>query len=650
MNGVLGVTELLQQTSLNPEQRDYVDTIGRCGESLLTILNDILDLSKIEAGKLRFESVPFDLASEVFDVVELNRPKVAGGRVELLVDIDPDVPSRLMGDPGRLRQVVGNLVSNAVKFTSSGHVLVTTRLGGRAEGRVRIQISVTDTGPGISPEAQKRLFQPFSQADASTSRKFGGTGLGLVLCRRIIAGMGGGIDLVSEEGRGSTFTVSLELPVDEGRPAALPPPSILREARVLVLDDNPLNRAILEKQLSQLGVRVEAAGLGSEAVERVRVAARGGSAFDAALLDYHLPDMNGEQVGEALRGDALLAGLGLLMLSSSGQQGEAAHVEGVGFDAYLVKPVRAEILASALAMVLERKRRRECGALITRHTVSEASPPHRQEPSFAAPVRVLLAEDNLVNQQVARKMLEGMGATLVVAADGFQVLQALEQSAFEMVLMDCQMPGMDGFVATARIREREQARGGHIPIIAMTANALEGDREHCLAMGMDDYISKPITRQGLWAALSRWIQSPGVESARTEAPRSPAPAHRAAPEEAAVDVQRFEEMKELLEGCPGGFYEGILQPYLSITEGQLRELEQSLEQRDTRTIQTIAHTLKGSSLNLGFVGLGSHAKEVEVEVKQGTLRNPGALSAALQDEFRRVALFAQRYRREAGER
>ncbi len=645
MNGVLGVTELLQQTSLNPEQRDYVDTIGRCGESLLTILNDILDLSKIEAGKLRFESVPFDLASEVFDVVELNRPKVAGGRVELLVDIDPDVPSRLMGDPGRLRQVVGNLVSNAVKFTSSGHVLVTTRLGGRAEGRVSIQISVTDTGPGISQDAQKRLFQPFSQADASTSRKFGGTGLGLVLCRRIIAGMGGGLDLLSEEGRGSTFTVSLELPVDEGRPAALPPPSVLREARVLVLDDNALNRAILEKQLSQRGVRVETASTGGEAVERVQVAVREGRAFDAALVDYHLPDMDGEQVGETLRADAMLAGLGLLMLSSSGQHGEAARMDAVGFDAYLLKPVRAETLASALAMVLERKRLEERGALITRHTVSEASPAHKHEPSLAVPVHVLLAEDNLVNQQVARKMLERMGATFVVAADGFQVLQALEQSAFEVVLMDCQMPGMDGFVATARIREREQARGGHIPIIAMTANALEGDREHCLAMGMDDYISKPITSQGLSAVLSRWTQTSG---AGAEAPVSPAPADPAVSEEMAVDVRRLEEMKELLDGSPGGFYEGILQPYLSITEGQLRELEQSLEKGDTRSILTIAHTLKGSSLNLGFVGLGSHAKEVEVEAKQGTLKNPGALAAALQEEFRRVSLFAQRYRGQEG--
>ncbi len=642
MNGVLGMTELLRHTSLNPEQRDCVDTVARCGESLLIILNDILDLSKIEAGKLRFESIPFDLTSLVFDVVELNRPRVVGGQVDLLVDVDPAVPPRLIGDPGRVRQVLGNLVSNSVKFTSAGHVLVTTRLNDQGDGRVSFEISVADTGLGLSREAQKRLFQPFSQADASTSRKFGGTGLGLVLCRRIIDGMGGSIDLRSEEGRGSTFTVALDLPVDHGRPVALPPASILRDVRVLVLDDNALHRAILEKQLSQFGVHVVGASSGGEAVEKLQAAARGGRAFDAALVDHHMPDMDGEQVGEILRANTALAGLGLLMLSSSGQQGEAAHLEGVGFDAYLVKPVRAESLASALAMVLERKRRGECGALITRYTVSEVSPSQGYEPSLAAPVHVLLAEDNLVNQQVARKMLEGMGATMVVAADGFQVLKVLEKAAFDVVLMDCQMPGMDGFVATARIREQEQARGGHIPIVAMTANALVGDREHCLAMGMDDYISKPISRQGLWATLSRWTQNSGAESARA-APLSQAPADAAGSEEMAVDVRRLEEMKELLDGSPGGFYEGILQPYLSITEGQLRELEQSLEKGDTRSILTLAHTLKGSSLNLGFVGLGSHAKEVEVEAKQGTVKNPTALAAALQDEFRRVTLFAERY-------
>jgi PAS domain S-box-containing protein len=653
MNGVLGMTELLQGTSLNPEQRDYVDTVAHCGESLLTILNDILDLSKIEAGKLQFESIPFDLASLVFDMVELNRPKVVAGRVDLLVDIDSEVPSRLVGDPSRLRQVLGNLLSNAVKFTSAGHVLVRTRLRGSGGGMVELELSVADTGAGISTDAQKRLFQPFSQADASTSRKFGGTGLGLVLCRRIIGGMGGGIELRSEEGKGSTFTVSLELRADEGQPTTLPCPSILREARVLVLDDNAVNREVLANQLGRLGVRVAVASSGSEALEKVeqaRWAGCGEGAFDAALVDYHLPDMDGEQVGKALRAEPTLARLGLLMLSSSGHRGEAACVEAVGFDAYLVKPVRAEILASALALVLERKRQGKSGALITRHTVTESGPASEHQPSLAAPLHVLLAEDNLVNQKLARKMLEDMGATLVVAADGFQVLTALEQSVFDVVLMDCQMPGMDGFVATARVREEERLRGGHIPIVAMTANALGGDREQCLAMGMDDYISKPITRRGLWQVLSRWIGEAGAGTSGPVAPASSAPAAPAKPDQPALDERRLEEMKELFESSPGGFYAEMLEPYLSITQGQLRDLKLSLENGDTASILTIGHTLKGSSLNMGFVGMGSHAADVEMAARQGKVKDPGTLAAALHDEFHRVTLFAERYRTEAGKR
>jgi two-component system, sensor histidine kinase and response regulator len=647
MNGMLGMTELLQRTSLNPVQREYLDTIARCGESLLTILNDILDLSKIDAGKLRFESISFDLSSLVFDVVELNRSKVLGGQVDLLVDIDTGVPSRLVGDPSRLRQVLGNLVSNAVKFTSAGHVLISTQFGGWVDGKVKMQISVADTGIGISPEGQKHLFQPFSQADASTSRKFGGSGLGLVLCGRIISGMGGRISLESKEGRGSTFTVSLQLPADHGRPPALAPPSILREARVLVLDDNALNRAILEKQLTRLGVRVDAATSGSEALEKVQRAACGECVFDAALVDYHLPLMDGEQVGRTIRANPTLERLGLLMLSSSGQPGEAARMEAVGFDAYLVKPIRAEILARALAVVLERKRQGKSGSLITQHTVTEASPAHMHEPPLPAPLHVLLAEDNPVNQEVSREMLKGMGATLVAAADGFQVLEALEHSTFDLILMDCQMPGMDGFLATARIREREQARGGHIPIVAMTASALAGDREHCLAMGMDDYISKPITRQALWAVLSRWTEKAVAASSEAGARSSSVPAAVAEPGEPALDKRRLEEMVELFRAMPGAFYARVLGPYLSIVERQLRDIERCLKNGETSAIRTIAHAIKGSSLTLGFVGMGNLAKSVEMEVEEGKLSNPAALTAALHEEFCRVSLFARRYREEA---
>ena len=642
MNGVLGMTELLAGTSLHPEQRDYVDTIARCGESLLVILNDILDLSKVEAGKLRFESIPFDLAGLVFDVVELHRLQVAGRQVDLLVDLDPAVPPTLLGDPSRLRQVLGNLVSNAVKFTPAGHVLVSTRLLGSVAGEANLQISVADTGVGLSKETQRSLFRPFVQGHASTSRRFGGSGLGLVLCKRIIQGLGGHIALESEEGKGSTFTLSLQLPECPGGPSPLPPPPILRGARVLVLDDNAVHRWLLEKQLGRLGVRVATASRAAEALPKLAE----GEPFDAVTVDRLLPDMDGEQVARTLRADPRTAGLGLLMLSSSGEQGEAARMKSAKFDAYLVKPVRAEILSHALAMVLERRRSGEVGALITRHTVNEASRPDRVGPALAAPLHVLLAEDNPVNQKVARKMLESLGATCAVAGDGFQVLQALERSTFDAVLMDCQMPGMDGLTATARVRERERTEGGHVPIIAMTANVLNGDREHCLAMGMDDYLAKPITRQGIWAALSRW-SLPHAGRAPLATPGPPLLADGAG-DDPALDDRRLQEMRELFETAPGGFYEQQLGPYVSIVRRQLVELSASLDAGDTEAVQRIAHSLKGTSRNLGFVGMGSRAESIEAAARSGALARPESLAAALQDEFQRVAAFAARYRAKNG--
>jgi two-component system sensor histidine kinase/response regulator len=642
MNGVLGMTELLQGTRLDPEQRDYVDQIAHCGELLLTILNDILDLSKIEAGKLRFEAIPFDLASLVFEVVELHRPKLVGRGVDLLVDVDPDFPWRLVGDPSRLRQVLGNLVSNAVKFTSAGHVLVTARGLQSTSGKLAFQLSVRDTGVGISKDAQARLFQPFSQADASTSRRFGGSGLGLVLCRRIVDGMGGRIDLESEERRGSTFTVSLELPGDPGAAPQLPRPSILHGARVLVLDDNAINREILHRQLIAIGVSVELASSGREALEKAQRAARAQRGFDAALLDYHVPDIDGERVARMIRADPALAPIGLLSLSSSGLHGEAARMEAAGFDAYLVKPTHADVVRNALAMVLARRRDHKAGSFITRHTVSEAIPVHREEASLTAPLHVLLAEDNLVNQKVGQRMLEAMGATLEVASNGLEALEALERSRFDVVLMDCQMPGMDGFQATARIRERERAAGGHVPIVAMTANALAGDRDQCLASGMDDYVSKPITRQRLWDVLSRCT---GSFASATYAGRHDASAAelRAALVSPQLDEAHLAEMKELFGNNPTDFYAELLRPYLSSTETQLGELERAVTEGNNDSVVAIAHKLKGSSLNVGFAGMGQHAHDLELDAKRGAASRPDVV-ALLKEEFRRVSTFAEQLR------
>jgi len=516
MNGLLGMAELLQQTPLNEEQKECVEAVNRCGDLLLSILNDILDFSKMEAGRLRLEAISFDLPTMVFDVVELYRPKVSGSGVELLVYLDPELPRRLVGDPGRLRQVLGNLVSNAVKFTASGYILVEVRLQGLAEDRARISLAVLDSGEGIPEESQKQLFEPFTQADASTSRKYGGTGLGLALCRRLVEAMDGEIRLEqSLEGEGSCFRVEVTLPMDRGQIQALAPPSMLQGARVLVVDDNPVNRSILEKQLIYRGVQPTLVPSGALALEAIRRALEEDGPFAACITDLHMPDMDGEQLGSLLRRDRRLDAMAILLLSSSGLRGETGALEALGIDAYLVKPTRAEVLAKALAMVIEHRRSGKSGELVTRHTIAEASPlpkPQSLRPSSA--VSALLVEDNEMNQKVARRMLEVVGVTVTVAGDGREALGILESRSFDLVFMDCQMPGMDGFTATARIRAKEREVGGHLPIIAMTANALQGDREQCLAAGMDDYLSKPINRQGLANMLQRFGFSPAGSAGR----------------------------------------------------------------------------------------------------------------------------------------
>jgi signal transduction histidine kinase/DNA-binding response OmpR family regulator len=613
MNGVLGMTELLLRTPLTADQRDYAESVARCGDSLLTILNDILDFSKIEAGKLRFESIAFDLHTLVFDVVELYRNKVAGSDLDLLVDVDPAIPARLVGDPSRLRQLLSNLVSNAVKFTRAGHVLLSTLFVGQTEGRVKLEIAVEDTGIGIAEEAQSRLFQPFSQVDASTSRRFGGTGLGLVLCKRIAEAMGGSISLRSMEGKGSTFTIALDLPVHP-EPAEVPPaPAVLSGCRILLVDDNELNRRILERQLAPLGVQTEQASSGGEALEAVYTAQGAGRPFDAVVLDYHMPGMTGEAVGRVLLGDPKLSKLATLMLTSSGQPEELSTMARIGIDSYLVKPVRADILARALAVILERRRSGGRGEMVTRHTITELGSLAPSEPTLASPLRVLLTEDNTLNQLVARKMLERMGATVTIAGDGIEALELLARSSFDVVLMDCQMPRMDGLTATARIRSNEAKQGGHIPIVAMTANAMDGDREECLASGMDDYLAKPVSPQALWKVLSRFTAqgpAPSAAAPRREAEAAPRPA------KGTLDEERFRYAEGLFADMAGGFYGGVVEPFLEDARKRIGEIQTAFAAQDAETVRSLSHSMKGAARNLGFTGLAGAAERVEKKAKE----------------------------------
>ena len=609
MNGVIGMAELLRDTNLEPEQREYAEAISRSGDALLAILNDILDLSKIEAGQLAFEAIPFDPGLLVYEVVELFRTRVKGRALELVVDLDPRLPRMLLGDPSRLRQVFANLVSNAMKFTSSGHVLVKVAVLGLSQARTTLALRVEDTGIGIPKAVQAYLFQPFTQADASTSRRFGGTGLGLALCRRIVEGMGGSIRVESAEGAGSAFIVQLELPLSLEAAVQVPSSSEhLQRLKALVVDDNAINRRILKDQLTAAGLVAVLAESGADALDRIQEAHVAGQPFDLALIDLHMPVMDGETLGQRIH--ALTSGRlpRTLMLTSSGVRGEAARMEAAGFNAYLVKPVPSDVLLKVIALIMAPVE--PAPGLTTRHTIAEAQEIQLISRRDAFRANVLLVEDNEINQRVASVMLKAMGIQVTVAANGLEGLLRWEEASFDLVFMDCQMPEMDGFTATARIRDQERATGRRTPIIAMTANALEGDRELCLGAGMDDYLTKPLTRHALHATLARWLQPSVTEAV---APAAPAPPGDG------IDEARFREMEQMFQSTPGGFQGAVLAPFRSLLDGHLLTLDRGILERNPAAVQLVAHTLKGAALNLGFTALGDAAERLELDARAGNL-------------------------------
>ncbi len=505
LNGVLGMVTLLLDTELSAEQREYAETARMAGEALLTLINDILDFSKIEAEKVEFETVDFDLRKVVAEAVEITAPGAGAKGLELAYLIEPDVPFAVRGDPGRLRQILLNLVNNAIKFTEQGEVVVRVTLDEEADPGATVRFAVTDTGIGIPRDQRGRLFQSFSQADASITRRHGGTGLGLAISKRLAEGMGGEIGVESEEGKGSTFWFTVVLAKQaERRQGSRAAPAEIRQKRILAVDDNATNRRILSAYLAQWGCPHQTAADGEEALELLRQAAAEGRPFDLALVDMMMPGMDGEELGRAVKTDPAIRNTRLVMLTSLVQRGEAAHVEEAGFAGYLIKPVKPSLLFDCLLAVLGGEASgaegRAPASLVTRQRLAEEAPGGKQK--HRQP-RVLLAEDNLVNQKVATRLLERLGCSAEVAANGREAAEALERSDYDLVLMDCQMPEMDGFEAAARIRSMEGR--GRTPIIAMTASGMEGDRERCIAAGMNDYIAKPVSRRALGQVLKKWL-------------------------------------------------------------------------------------------------------------------------------------------------
>ena len=496
MNGVIGMTGLLLDTALTPDQREYAETIRRSGEALLAIINDILDFSKIEAGKMDLEVVDFDLRAAIEDVLELLADRAASKGLELACVIHPDVATRVAGDPGRLRQILTNLVGNAVKFTAHGEVVVRTTLLEVTADTTLLRFSVTDTGIGIAPEAQGRLFQAFSQADDSTTRKYGGTGLGLAISQRLTAAMGGTIGVDSTPGQGSTFwfTVRLGTRVAPHEAELLTLPE-LRGVRVLGVDDHAVNRTILEAQLTAWGMQIECVADGATALSSLRAAHAEGRPYALAILDYQMPGMDGRELAETIMADPALARTRLIMLSSVSQRGHGTAAQRAGIAAMLTKPVRQSHLFSCLLSVMGATERPALPSPGAGRWAEAQAPLH---------ARVLVVEDNVVNQKVAVRLLEKLGCRVDVAANGLEAVELLAELAYDLVFMDCQMPEMDGFEATRTIRQREASSGHHVPIIAMTANAMQGDSEQCLAAGMDDYLSKPVSFEALAAAARKW--------------------------------------------------------------------------------------------------------------------------------------------------
>ena len=622
MNAIIGMSGLLLDTNLGHEQRQFAEAVRNSGESLLALINDILDFSKIEARKLELEMLDFDLRTTLEDFGDGLAIHAHKKGLEFNCLIHPEVPSLLRGDPGRVRQVLMNLAGNAVKFTEKGEIVVVAELVSEDEERATIRFSVRDTGIGISKDQQEALFSPFVQADGSTTRKYGGTGLGLSISKQLAELMGGTIGVESEEDKGSTFwfTAIFEKQPPDAKPNIFITDeeiSNIKGARILSVDDNETNRMVVGGLLEQWGFRHDEVPDANTALDTLKAAITDNDPYRIAILDMLMPGIDGKELGREIKADSTLAQTRLIMMTSFAKRGDAALMKEIGFDGYLPKPVKQSILFDSIVTLLTDKPhelQKKDQNLITRHTIAE---------SKRGAIRILLVEDNITNQQVALAILKKIGYRADAVANGEEAINALSSIPYSLVLMDCQMPVMDGYEATRQIRNPQSTPLNHkIPIVAMTAHAMKGDREKCLDAGMDDYIVKPVNPDTLVEIIDKWF---GQSQTQDQ-------------DEMCIDSVREDEVfkkEDLLKRLMGDelIAKEIIHVFLNDTPDRIAALKESLENGDAIQGQRQAHTLKGASANIGAVALKEVAYQIETAAKAGDFEQSKSLLSEIDKAF-----------------
>lgn len=629
MNAVIGMTGLLLETALNPEQRDFVETIRISGDALLTLINEILDLSKLEAGQMELEILNFDLSTCMEEVVDLLATQAHSKGLEIAALIFPNVPIYLKGDEGRLRQILMNLTGNAIKFTKSGEVVIRAELVSETATTATIRLGITDTGLGISPENQRKLFTPFTQVDASNTRQYGGTGLGLAICKQLVNLMGGEIGVESQLGKGSQFWFNIPFAKQTQPIFSEKDFGYLVGRRLLVVDDNATNRKVVCHQASRWGIEVDEADSAAAALAALQKACDRQMPYDLALIDMQMPEMDGLTLGEQIKANPAFSGVPLIMLTSTNQRDEMQRSTNIGFAAYLVKPIKPSRLLDTIATILY-------GNLNPGNSISPSrdnSSDNRQfqniEASAKNKLRILLAEDNLVNQKVATKQLANLGYCADVAANGEEVLHLLEKVPYDLIFMDCQMPILDGFETTREIRRRQESSdfSGHRPVvIAMTANAMKEDQERCLNAGMDDYLSKPVSKQKLMAVLERWSSEISAKNEIISPEKTGDSTDSALPE---IDWERLHE----ISGNSEEFEMELLQIFVEDMEIHIKEFKDAIATNNFQMVERKGHHIKGASANMGATTMYKAAGKLEDMARHQQLVGAADLLAEIEKSF-----------------